>query len=105
MRALYLICIILFFFSCNKSDLNNVPPCIREIVRDDSQDGKIKTVQAQAVNGEIHFWINTDARHYDGSEIIVNSTCQTVCGYCGECVQGECADLYIYEDWEIVWEK
>lgn len=96
-------CILLF--SCNKNCINNLPPCIREIVRDDAQDGKIKTVQAQVVDGELHFWINTDARHHDGNEIIVNSNCQTVCGYCGECVQGICADLYIYDEWEIVWEK
>ncbi len=105
MKALYLICISICLFSCNKSGFKNLPPCVRDYIKDDAQNGTIKTIKVQEVNGENHFWINTDARHIDSGEIIVNSECQTVCWYCGECIYLDCVELYKYEDWETAWER
>ena len=67
--------------------------------------GEVKTIRRQKVGNEYHYWINTDARQFDGREYILNDKCEVVCGYCGFCVKGDCIDDYIDADWEIIWEK
>jgi len=65
---------------------------------------QLKTIQAITLNNEIHYWLNTDFTHFDGTEFIMNEQCDTVCFFCGECFQPECANDYDFEDWEIIWQ-
>lgn len=101
------IIIFLIVTSCKKNEAvitNDLPICIEEILMDSTRLTSIKTVQAIMVKNEIHYWLNTDARHSDLTESIVNEQCEKVCLMCGICVPQKCSDKYDMEDWQIVWQ-
>ena len=108
MRLLSLVSLIYFFVfiaSCTKEVSKELPPCIKNITEDSVKSVSLKTVKVQRVRGELHYWLNTDYRHMDGLEFIVNEQCDTLCSFCGECIPAECIDDYCEDDWVTIWEK
>lgn len=104
MSKLFLIALLsLILFSCSTKYEGDLPACIEDIIEQDVNYDPIKTVRVQRISGEFHFWLNTDARHYDGVELIVNENCDTICFMCGECIPPECLEDYKEGKWEIVW--
>jgi len=104
------ICIFLSFFlisACtNTDDINTeIPECIQIIIDDNLSYVPLKTIRVQKKDGELHYWLNTDARHWDGGEAIVTATCDTICGFCGECIEAECAGEYEEDEWVIIWDN
>ena len=101
-----LLALCLFVFSCEKNNIKKLPDCIQELI--DSEEGDdLKTIQRQEVNGEFHYWLNTDARHADGNEDFVNDFCETECFIIGNPYPSlpECLQNYHYNEWEIIWER
>jgi hypothetical protein len=99
----------LALISCSKAtkeneSQNGLPECIEQLTDDPSQVEAIKRVLTQTIEGETHYWLNTDAMHYDGSEVIVNNACDTLCLFCGECLLPPCASDYTNQ-WETIWER
>jgi hypothetical protein len=56
------------------------------------------------VDGELHYWLNTDFTHFDGVEYVVNMECDTLCSFCGECYPPECSFEYEFDAWRVIWE-
>ncbi len=101
MKKLSCLILAIILSSCNVGDQcssKELPECI-ELSED------LKTVRVQKVKGELHYWLNTDFVHFDGIEYIVNNKCDTVCSFCGECIQANCANDYEWESWEIIWKR
>ena len=97
---------LVVFLACNNDDLNpNLPECIHEIVSDSITSESIVTVQSQFVNDEQVYWLNTNAVDFDGEEFIVSASCDTLCFYCGECIEPECLEGYSADNWSVIWEK
>ena len=94
---------------CNKSDNTPsnlmVPECIDVLLEDSLIMASMETIRVQVENEEHHYWLNTDARHADGIEFIVNSKCDTVCALCAECIPPDCSKDYEEDEWMIIWEK
>ncbi|MFT4973868.1 MAG: hypothetical protein ACI9XO_004270 [Paraglaciecola sp.] len=108
MKDLLFVIIALFLFSCDKKEDNGnevLPQCIQDIIDDETMLSNLKTVRRQMVDGDFHYWLNTDEMHVDGSEGIINGDCEEVCNYCGECPYEVCIENYDFEGWEIVWEE
>ncbi len=98
---------ILFLLSaCDKSEINKeLPQCIEEIINKGTGPfNTIGSVQSQIIDGENHYWLNTNARYFDGPEVIVNTSCDTVCWFCGFCVQPACIEKYA-TTWDTIWTK
>lgn len=86
------------------TDSSTIPGCVQDIIDEGgSQFETLKTVKSQSIDGTIHYWLNTDARHVDGPEYIVNMSCDTICSYCGFCVLPDCIDSYNEEEWQEIW--
>lgn len=108
MNKLLLILLLCISYSCKKHEetLTVLPPCLKTLIADKQRSASLKTIRVQKINGKNHFWLNTDARHLDSSEAIVDSSCDTICGTCGECILPECLRKYGSEDdWKIIWRK
>lgn len=102
--------LLLLFTSCackkREEALSNLPACLQTLVADQQQSVGLETIRVQKIKGEKHYWLNTDARHLDGAEYIVNASCDTVCLICTECGPPECMKKYgAEEDWKIIWRK
>lgn len=101
--------LIMFSFvlnSCCKDEnceSTKLPDCIRQKIEVVGDAPPLISVKIQRVDGECHYWLNTDARHYDGVEFIVDSKCDTVCFYCGECLPPECGEDHPFDKWETIW--
>ena len=108
MKTIFSITILLFLFSaCTKNrvlERSEIPSCIQDLIEEDSEIKSIKTVKSQELNGVNHYWINTDAMHFDGIEIIISSSCDTLCLFCGECLLPPCVNEYTNE-WVNIWEQ
>ncbi|HRX29532.1 MAG TPA: hypothetical protein P5235_09100 [Saprospiraceae bacterium] len=107
MKIIIILSVVFIFNSCTKSDApidTSIPNCIQEIIDDPNLSKDLKTVRVQNVNKELHYWLNTDFTHFDGVEYIINSRCDTICGFCGECIPADCSKEYD-EIWTIIWEK
>jgi len=108
MKAIPFLFLLLLLAACSKEDQNptaKLPACIQDILDDPEQSENLLTIRLQQVNGENHYWLNTGAMAWDGTETIVNEQCETVCTLCGFCISPECIGDYDNEDWEIIWEK
>lgn len=81
---------------------SGLPECIEEILANDSIAAPLKTIQVQTLNGEHHYWLNTEATSTDGVEFIINNKCDTVCAFCGECEPPACTWDYKSE-WKVIW--
>lgn len=101
-----LVCVFIVY-SCkddNDAQFDCLPACIQNLI--ESPTGPtIKAIKIQKINNTTHFWINTDARHHDGTEDIVDQDCNRLCFFCGECEPPKCLDDYNMNDWKTVWEK
>ena len=104
MKIFYWLVFILFLTACTNTE-ESLPQCIEDILEDQNLSTDIKTVKLQEVNGEKHYWLNTDHMYFDGVEFIVNEICDTVCGLCGECFPPDCYYDYDMSKWEIIWSK
>ncbi len=96
--------------ACSKKDENVIPDCIQNKIEKFEENGieKLVAVYKYNLNGDDHFWFNTGAVTYDGSEAIYDENCKEVCGYCGFCVKSKCIDdypSYGSEEWQLVWKK
>lgn len=109
-KVLYLI--FISFLSCHheedcKERIVNIdlslPVCVQELIKNDSTH-LIRTIRAQKINKEVHYWINTDVRFVDGNEEIVDANCNTVCGICGFCDPNKCIECYCGE-WAEIWKR
>lgn len=102
-------CFIFVFllFQCKKAENcseTNLPGCVQNIIGDTTISASLKTIRTQYVNRELHYWLNTDARTYDGEEFIINENCDTVCSLGGFRIPNVCMEKY-GDDWKIVWQK
>jgi hypothetical protein len=104
----YLSILILIALSACSNDDNlsqELPDCINELVNDTIASENIVTIQSQVSNDDQVYWINTNAVFFDGTEVIVSATCDTLCFYCGECIEPDCLNDYSLDDWVVIWEK
>ena len=112
MKELMILSIIILLMSSCDNDSNDllntintdIPVCVQGIIDNPEQSSDLKTIKVQEVNGELHYWLNTDFTHFDGVEFILNSNCNVICSFCGEYIPAECIDEYD-TDWIIIWEK
>ena len=107
MKKLIILLITFTLNSCIKSDNpidTMLPDCIEHIIGDSNLSNGLKTVRIQEVDNELHYWLNTDNTHFDGVEYIVNSKCDTICSFCGECLPPACTKNY-NRRWGVIWEK
>jgi len=87
-------------------DPQAVPDCVKALYEPGpAQDTQLLSVQKQVISGESHFWLNNGHMAFDGSEYVINESCDTVCMLCGFCVPPSCNSLYQNGNWEIVWQK
>ena len=105
-----LLLLLLLFTSCackkDEEALSNLPTCLQTLLANQQQSLGLQTIRVQKIKGEKHYWLNTDARHLDAPEYIVNASCDTVCLICTECGPPECMKKYgKEEDWKIIWRK
>ena len=105
-----LLLLLLLFTSCackkHEEALSILPACLQTLVADKHQPAGLQTIRFQKIKGEKQYWLNTDARHLDGAEYVVNASCDTVCLICTECLPPECMKKYgAEEDWKIIWRK
>ena len=108
MNKLLLLFLLFISCACKKREeaSPNLPACLKTLVADKQRSASLQSIRFQKIKGENHFWLNTDARHIDGVEYIVNSSCDTVCLTCGECALPKCMEKYgTEEDWKIIWRK
>ena len=97
---------IVVLLACNNDEINQtLPDCISEIVSDSLTSENLMTIQSQIVDDEQVYWLNTNAVSFDGAEFIVSASCDTLCFYCGECIEPECLKDYPIGDWVIIWER
>ena len=108
---LFLSVFCILVFSCGDDDTaSGTPDCIQEKIDEYAANESLApiAVYKTTIGDEEHFWFNTEAVHVDGAEFILNAQCDTICGYCGECIPADCISEYpAYGDdeWEFVWEK
>ncbi|MFQ5447991.1 MAG: hypothetical protein ACE5FF_13765 [Saprospiraceae bacterium] len=104
----YLLIVSAFFclIACKKDKLpEGTPECIQEIIEQEGGSGNLLTVKRTVVQGENHYWLNTGAMAWDGSEAIINESCDTICMLCGFCLPPPCTSDYDNAVWETIWEK
>lgn len=107
MKTLSILILFLIFSNCKHEDgmiSPELPNCIENILADPKISESLKSISAQNVKGNIHYWLSTGVTQSDGVEFVVNSQCDTVCYYCGECWPAECTNWYI-ESWQVIWKK
>lgn len=106
MKGIIILCLATFtVISCNKFD--GLPECIQSKI-EESKDKDLRAVKKFVIGAEDMYFFNTGATEYDGAEFIYNSSCDTVCLFCGFCGIKECLTQfpeYNSEEWEIVWKK
>lgn len=99
---LTLVCILSACSKCEET--SGLPDCIETIIANNTGYDTIKTVQVQTIDGNLHYWLETGAMSYDGTEAIVNAECDTLCTI-GGWLPPECSNNYIYENWETIWKR
>lgn len=101
------ILLLTILIACNNDiELNqNLPACINAIVNDSVISSNLVTILSQIVDDEQVYLMNTNEVFVDGSEFIISAACDTLCFYCGECIEPECIKDYPSDKWTIIWEK
>lgn len=98
--------LLLSLFACQKNEEKSVacPDFEAKIEEFKASDVSI-SIKTQEVGGETHYWFHDGANTWDGSEYILNESCDTVCYFCGKCMAPECLDAYDNNAWVVLWEK
>lgn len=109
MKKIFLLALLFSFSACKKANEEidkTIPACIRSKVIGNLLT-EVKTIRVQKIGNELHYWLNTDHRHFDGIEYIVNNSCDTVCAIGGfkPPSPNDCAKNYDFDKWEIIWQK
>ena len=96
--------------ACNKADDPCGKPdfsCINEKIEAFKKTEGALAVYRYQVDSEYHYWFHDGAVAWDGAEYIYNTDCEEVCFFCGECLQGACAEKYPVnqDDWTLIWGK
>ena len=96
--------------ACNKADDPCGKPdfsCINEKIEAFKKTEGALAVYRYQVDCEYHYWFHDGAVAWDGAEYIYNTDCEEVCFFCGECLQGACAEKYPVnqDDWTLIWGK
>lgn len=96
---------LLIYASCRKCDNDPVklPVCIEQLLENDSSVS-IRRVRLNDIDGELHYWMNTDYILLDGEEFILNNQCDTVCRMSGLGPTAVCLSLYT-KPWKTIWER
>lgn len=96
--------IVVFLAACSNSEKfsSELPECVDEITRDTINNSSLKSVEMMYLKGEHHYWLKTDYTFFDGIEYIVNSQCDTICLFCGECTNPLCIKQYEKGTWETI---
>ena len=109
-KLLALLTLTIIFLSCAKNNEDqkqpidkSIPSCIQEILDDSIKSSKILDIKVQELDGELHYWLETGARAYDGTELVIDGKCNTVCRI-GGWNPPDCSFKYI-NNWEIIWKK
>lgn len=107
MKNLIFICFAMLAVSCCKKNYasNDPSPCLQAKLEAFKLEPNAVSIRKQTVNGEIHYWLNDDARTYDGVEYILNETCDTVCSIGGFREPLPCESNYNFDDWVIIWQQ
>jgi hypothetical protein len=100
---LLIVCVVA---GCNKeAEKGLIEPCLEAKIEEFKASPTAISLKTLKVGKETHYWFNTNARHLDGSEYIINEASDTVCFFCGECDPPDCSKTYWDADWETFWEK
>ncbi len=88
---------------CGKPDFS----CINDKIEAFKKTEGALAVYRYQVDCDYHYWFRDGSLAWDGAEYVYNTECEEVCYFCGECVQGACAEKYPVntEDWTLVWKK
>lgn len=108
MKTILIIFFSLFLFSCTKQvkcDSEKLPECIQHMIDVAGNEPPFNSVKRQKVDGEYHFWLNTDGMNRKGVDYIVICDCDTVCEIGGFRPPRDCSKNFDFDIWEIVWEK
>ncbi len=96
--------ITLLTLSCESESqlkITSIPDCVQSMIDKDT-NGDILTIRVKTSNGVYNYWINTDARTWDGIEEIVNEQCDVVCTVGGQLNPDRCFE---YNNWKVIWKK
>ncbi len=102
MRVLLLIMFLILLNSCCKDEnceSTKLPDCIRQMIDVVGHTPPLISVKMQKVDGECHYWLNTDAMAWDGFEYIVDDQCDTLCTIGGFRMPVECMKKYDFDKW------
>ncbi len=107
MKNLLFICFAILATSCCKKtiEVNDPSPCLAAKLEEFKLQSDAVSIRTQLVGGETHYWLNTDARAYDGLEYILGENCDTVCSIGGLRLPPACESEYNFDDWVIIWQK
>lgn len=108
MKNLMFFCFtVIVFASCNKNcdDGNVADTCLDAKLEEYKASDDAKTIQTQTVDGETYYWLNTDARTFDGVEYILGENCDTACVFGGLWQPQPCVEVFNWENWQIIWQK
>jgi hypothetical protein len=107
MKNLLFFCFAILAASCCKktAEAPAPSPCLTAKLEEFKQQSDAVSIRTQSVSGETHYWLNTDARAYDGLEYILGENCDTVCSIGGFRLPLACESDYDFEDWEIIWQQ
>ncbi len=104
MKTLSILILFLIFSNCKHEDgmiSPELPNCIENILADPKISESLKSISAQNVKGNIHYWLSTGVT-LDGVDVYIES--DTECCFCAECWPAECTNWYI-ESWQVIWKK
>ena len=92
--------LLIFLFACDKKQealITDIPECVQAII--DAQPSL--DIYAQEVDNQFHYWINTGESAVDGTEPILNTSCDTICTF-GGWITPECYNVYVDSNWQKV---
>ncbi len=104
--ALSIVLISLSFCTKKKEEdiTISIPCCVQDILAVNDTLLPILKVKTQEVDGVFHYWLQDDARTFDGAELVVNDQCDTICTIGGR-FTNTCSKQYDAEKWVVIWTK
>lgn len=107
MKNLLVLCFAISLCSCCKKTVEASDPssCLTAKLEEFKLQSDAVSIRTQNVNDEKHYWLNTDARAYDGIEYVLNNACDTVCEIGGFRIPPTCESNYNFDNWVVIWQK